>query len=162
MLLMLHSWQLHRFEMFTGCQPNASVRSPVKCLCASLPALALHYRDARQLRPKPIRRAKQRQPTVPNVTLALFGPQTAGEGFAAFKVAAQIGLLTVYTASILKSASALLTASTSKSPVRDTEEEESVGVQWGVMALISVLPLFNWLVSPELRPGRQRDLHKVS
>lgn len=72
---------------------------------------------------------------------------TAGDTFEGIRQFAQLGLLGVYLAAILKSAAPLLKKDLKpRQQAQDPEDEESRGVQWGVMAIISFLPLFDWLV----------------
>ncbi|KAK9793713.1 hypothetical protein WJX73_005632 [Symbiochloris irregularis] len=74
---------------------------------------------------------------------ALFNP---GDAFDGIRFFAQIGLLGAYLASILKSAAPLLKKDLQpRGQAQDAEDEESRGVQWGVMSVISFLPLFDWL-----------------
>lgn len=71
-----------------------------------------------------------------------------GEVFSGVKLVGEMGLLSVYGLSIVRSLLPALDARPQLQQQRlaDAEEEESIGVRWGVMSVISFLPLFDWLV----------------
>ena len=77
--------------------------------------------------------------------LGLFEPQAAGDSLFGLKSVFQATVFAAYAVGILKSLSSTAAKGSLATP-RDEEDQESIGVQWGTMSVISFLPLFNWLV----------------